>query len=35
MVHQTATGSVMSAIDQVSTDMPSEPHVNARVQEHV
>jgi pimeloyl-ACP methyl ester carboxylesterase len=35
MVHQTATGSVMSAIDQVSPDMPSEPHVNARVQEHV
>ena len=35
MVHQTATGSVMAAISQVSKDVPSEPHVNARVQEHV
>ena len=31
MVHQTATGSVMSAINQVSKDMPSEPAANARV----
>ena len=35
MVHQTATGSVMAAIRQVSEDMPSEPHANASVQEHV
>jgi pimeloyl-ACP methyl ester carboxylesterase len=31
MVHQTATDSVMAAIRQVSKDMPSEPHANARV----
>jgi pimeloyl-ACP methyl ester carboxylesterase len=30
MVHQTATNSVMSAIDEVSRDMPSEPPRNAR-----
>ena len=35
MVHQTATGSVMAAISQVSKDIPSEPHANATVQEHV
>ena len=35
MVHQTATGAVMAAISQVSKDMPSEPHANASVQEHV
>ena len=35
MVHQTATGSVMAAISQVSKDMPSEPAANARVQEPV
>ena len=35
MVHQTATGSVMAAISQVSKDMPSEPAANASVQEHV
>jgi pimeloyl-ACP methyl ester carboxylesterase len=33
MVHQTATNSVMSAIDEVSRDMPSEPTRNARVQQ--
>jgi hypothetical protein len=32
-VHQTATNSVMSAIDEVSRDMPSEPTRNARVQQ--
>jgi pimeloyl-ACP methyl ester carboxylesterase len=31
MVHQTATGSVMSAIDQVCTDMAPEPAAKARV----
>ena len=30
MVHQTATSSVMSAINQVSSEMPSEPSANAR-----
>ena len=30
MVHQTATSSVMSAINQVSSYMPSEPAANAR-----
>jgi pimeloyl-ACP methyl ester carboxylesterase len=30
MVHQTATNSVMSAIDEVSRDVPSEPTRNAR-----
>ncbi|MCK1512728.1 alpha/beta hydrolase [Bradyrhizobium sp. 190] len=35
MVHQTATGSVMAAINRVSGDMQLEPHVNAGVQEHV
>jgi pimeloyl-ACP methyl ester carboxylesterase len=30
MVHQTATRSVMSAINQISSDMPSEPAANAR-----
>ena len=30
MVHQTATSSVMSAINQVSSDRPSEPAANAR-----
>jgi pimeloyl-ACP methyl ester carboxylesterase len=35
MVHQTATGSVMAVINQVSEDMQSDPPANARVQEHV
>jgi pimeloyl-ACP methyl ester carboxylesterase len=35
MVHQTATDAVMAAIRRVSKDMLSEPHANARVQEHV
>jgi pimeloyl-ACP methyl ester carboxylesterase len=35
MVHQTAMASVMSAITQASTDMPSESDANARVEEHV
>jgi len=35
MVHQTATSSVMSAINQVSADMGSEPVANAGVEDHV
>ena len=35
MVHQTATGSVMSAIDQVSTDMLSSRPQNAKVEDLV
>jgi pimeloyl-ACP methyl ester carboxylesterase len=35
MVHQTATSSVMSAINQVSADMGSEPVANAGVGDHV
>jgi pimeloyl-ACP methyl ester carboxylesterase len=33
MVHQTATNSIMSAINEVSRDMPSEPARNARVKQ--
>jgi pimeloyl-ACP methyl ester carboxylesterase len=35
MVHQTATGSVMSAIDQVATDMTAEPAAKASFEDHV
>ena len=35
MVHQTATGSVMVAIRQVSKDMPSRSPANAKVQDQV
>jgi pimeloyl-ACP methyl ester carboxylesterase len=33
MVHQTATISVMSAIDEVSRDIPTEPTRNARAEQ--
>jgi pimeloyl-ACP methyl ester carboxylesterase len=35
MVHQTATGSLMSAIDQVATDMTAKPVAKARLENHV
>jgi pimeloyl-ACP methyl ester carboxylesterase len=35
MVHQTATGSLMALIRQVSKDMPPQPTANVKVREHI